>query len=68
MPEARLFRKAGSLHCHTLRGQPGRCWQSEEFRFYLTLIAGATAVISLVIMLSKHAYLPRLIHPREVAA
>ena len=40
-----------SLHFHALRGDPRRYWQSEEFRFYLALIASSTAVITVLIML-----------------
>ncbi|HPM80901.1 MAG TPA: potassium transporter TrkG [Candidatus Anammoximicrobium sp.] len=42
-----------SLHFHTLRGRPGRYWQSEEFRFYLALIASSTAVITVLIVLQR---------------
>jgi len=40
-----------SLHFHALRGEPGRYWRSEEFRFYLALIASSTAVITILIVL-----------------
>lgn len=35
-----------SLHFYALRGQPGRYWQSEEFRFYVAILAGSTAIIA----------------------
>ena len=37
-----------SLHYYALRGDFRRYWQSDEFRFYLGLIAGATVLITLV--------------------
>lgn len=36
-----------SLHYFALRGNLRRYWQSDEFRFYIGLIAGVTAVITL---------------------
>jgi trk system potassium uptake protein TrkH len=40
-----------SLHFHALRGDPRRYWQSEEFRFYLALIASSTAILTVLTML-----------------
>lgn len=34
-----------ALHFHVLRGKRSAYWQSEELRFYLTLIVGATLII-----------------------
>ena len=33
-----------SLHFHALRGEVRRYWESEEFRFYLAIVASSTAV------------------------
>ncbi len=39
-----------SLHFHAFRGDLKRYWRSEEFRFYLAIIAGATAVVATLIL------------------
>jgi trk system potassium uptake protein TrkH len=36
-----------SLYYHALRGRPRRCWQNEEFRFYLGLLAGSSLLVFL---------------------
>lgn len=36
-----------SLHYYAIRGRVGSYWQSDEFRFYLGLLAGVTAIVFL---------------------
>lgn len=56
-----------SLHYHALRGDPRRYWQSEEFRFYLALIASSTAVITVLIVLQDDLPGHALIKLRDAA-
>ena len=39
-----------SLHYFTLRGRWGRLRRDEEFRFYLRILSGATALIVVVLL------------------
>lgn len=34
-----------SLHYHALRGRPGNYWKSDEFRFYVQLLAGISLIV-----------------------
>lgn len=56
-----------SLHFYALRGQPGRYWQSEEFRFYLALIAASTVLITVVNVLASGLPGHALIKLRDAA-
>jgi trk system potassium uptake protein TrkH len=56
-----------SLHFQALRGEPRRYWESEEFRFYLALIAGSTAIITVLLMLQPDVPGHALIKLRDAA-
>jgi trk system potassium uptake protein TrkH len=53
-----------SLYYHVLRGRPRVCWQNDEFRFYLGILAVSVA---LVVAFNWHLYDSVLVNLRDAA-